>query len=105
MKTLLRIGIISLKLLRNDLPQRYGFRPVIRPAKWHYPNDWYFAEYSFIDASCIKGLKKLVYRAKRRRMYCSYRRLEDNFDFIWSTYNNEEITIETVRKTIKGVTE
>lgn len=95
--------MINLKLLKRVIPERYSFEPVIRPQILSFGNDFHFAKYSYFEASCIEGLKKLVYRAKHRRLYCSYYNLKSN-DYFEQKIVEEHI-IETVRKTIKGVTE
>ena len=95
--------MINLKLLMGVIPERYSFVPVIRPQILSFGNDFHFAEYIYIEASRIKGLKKLVYRAKHRRLYCSYYNLKSNNYFEQKIA--EEHIIETIRKTIKGVAE
>ena len=36
-------------------------------------HNFYFSKHSFINANEVLGLKELVYKAKHRKLYCSYK--------------------------------
>ena len=104
MKTKYTIAIITLKLLKGLLPEMYTFQPVIRPNLFGWEcRNFYFAQGTAINASYIKGLKKLMYRAKHRRLYCTYKKNRVIPYNVFSAQIIDHRIIDEVGKTIKEI--
>lgn len=74
MKSHLNFGRIVMRKLKNKniVPQ---YVPVLQPA-WYNGrrlNDFYFCKYDGIRYLIIEHLQKLIYRAKHRKLYLTYK--------------------------------
>ena len=74
MKSHFKFGRVVIRKLKNkDIVQHYV--PVLQPAWYNGQrlNDFYFCKFDGIRYLAVERLQKLIYKAKHRRLYLTYK--------------------------------